>query len=75
MATKAYMLINVQPANTRGVFDQLNTIKGAVVMEVQGPYDLILDLEADTPEDILLVLRTKVRPIKGITNTVTCICL
>jgi len=32
-----------------------------------------VDLEADTQENITAILRHKIRPIKGITNTVTCI--
>ena len=38
-----------------------------------GPHDVVVDLEADTQENITAILRHKIRPIKGITNTVTCI--
>ena len=74
MAANAYILVNVDPASTRDVAKKLEAITGAVVHEVLGPYDFVVDLEADTPEDITLVLRQKIRPIKGVTNTVTCIC-
>lgn len=75
MAFNAYILINVEPARTQPVIKQLQKISSAVVHEVLGPYDVVVDLEAGTPEDITVILRNKIRPIHGITNTVTCMCL
>ena len=75
MAAGAYILINTEPASTRAVLDQLQGIPGAVVYEVLGPYDAVVDLEADTQEDITAILRHKIRPIRGVTNTVTCVCI
>jgi len=46
----------------------------AVVHEALGAYDFVVDLEADTQEGITAILRHKMRPLKGVTNTVTCIC-
>ncbi len=66
MAANAYILINVEPASTRTVSERLREISGAVVNEVFGPYDFVVDLEADTPEDITAVLRTKIRPISAV---------
>ena len=73
MATNAYILITVEPAKTQAVGDRLRTIPNAFVREVLGPYDFIVALEADTEEDMTVVLRHKIRPISGITNTVTCL--
>jgi DNA-binding Lrp family transcriptional regulator len=73
MAANAYILINVEPASTEAVVGRLRAIPGAVVQEVLGPYDVIVELEADTQEDITAILRHKIRPLHGITNTVTCI--
>jgi DNA-binding Lrp family transcriptional regulator len=73
MAANAYVLINVAPASTGAVVERLRAIAGAVVREVLGPYDVIVELEADTQEDITAILRHKIRPLYGITNTVTCI--
>ncbi len=75
MAVNAYILINVDPARTRAVVEQLQSISGAAVHEVLGSYDLVVDLEADTHEDLTGILRHKIRPIHGITNTATCVCL
>ena len=74
MPANAYVLVNVEPENTRSVIARLEGISGAVVHEVLGPYDIIVDLEADTQEDLTAILRNKIRPIHGVTNTVTCIC-
>ncbi len=74
MAANAYILVNADPTHTEEVIKRLEAITGAVVHEVLGPYDFVVDLEADTQEDITAILRHKIRPIKGVTNTVTCIC-
>ena len=38
-----------------------------------GPYDIVMELEAGTPEDLTEILRHRIRPINGVTNTVTCL--
>ena len=73
MAANAYILVNVEPAKTQMVVQQLRKIPGTVVREVLGPYDMVVELEADTQEDITSILRNRVRAINGVTNTVTCI--
>ncbi len=75
MAANAYILVNVEPGRTRAVFERLQGISGAVVKEVFGPYDFIVDLEADRAEEITAILRNQIRPIQGVTNTVTCVCM
>ncbi|MBT98075.1 MAG: AsnC family transcriptional regulator [Dehalococcoidia bacterium] len=74
MAANAFILVNADPTSTEEVVKKLAAIPGAVVHEVLGPYDFVVDLEADTQEDITAILRNKIRPINGVTNTVTCIC-
>ena len=73
MPANAYILINVEPTRTQQVLERLRAIGGASVQEVLGPYDIVVDLEAGTPEDITEILRHKIRPINGVTNTVTCL--
>ncbi len=72
MAATAYILVNIEPARTQAVVEQLRAIPGAFVREVLGPYDVVIELEADTQEDITAALRHQIRPIHGITDTVTC---
>ncbi len=73
MAATAYILVNTEPARTQEVVKQLRDIPGAFVREVLGPYDVVVELEADTQEDITAALRHRIRPINGITDTVTCL--
>ena len=73
MATNAYVLINTEPTKTQNIVERLRAIDGSYVREVLGPYDIVLELEAATPEDLTEMLRHRVRPISGITNTVTCL--
>jgi DNA-binding Lrp family transcriptional regulator len=39
---------------------------------VLGPYDIVLEVETEAPEYVAQILREKVRPIPGVTSTVTC---
>ena len=73
MAANAYILINVEPAKTREVIERLGRVSGGQVREVLGPYDIVMELEAGTPEDLTEILRHRIRPINGVTNTVTCL--
>ena len=75
MVVNAYILVNAEPGRTRAVFERLQGISGAVVKEVFRPYDFVVDLEADPAEDITAILRNQIRPIQGISNTVTCVCM
>ncbi|MSQ25850.1 MAG: Lrp/AsnC family transcriptional regulator [Dehalococcoidia bacterium] len=72
MSANAYVLLNIEPVRTQEVIKRLLAIKGALVREVIGPYDVILELEGGTVEDITSVVRQKIRTIAGITGTVTC---
>ena len=73
MAANAYVLINVEPVKTQEVVDRLNNISGAAVREVLGPYDIVVELEVGTVEDLTEIMRHRIRPINGVTNTVTCL--
>ncbi len=72
MAANAYVLIKLDPAQTSAVVQRLQDISGALVRQVLGPYDLIVELEADTHEDIGVIVRTKIRPVPGVHETITC---
>jgi DNA-binding Lrp family transcriptional regulator len=72
MGANAFILINIEPAKTQAAVERLRAIPGAIVQEVLGPYDAIVELESDTQEDITAILRHKIRTIDGVTNTVTC---
>lgn len=62
MAVNAYFLINVEPAKTQAVFEQLSNIPGAVVDKLLGPYDIVMNIGAATQEDLPTILRNEIRP-------------
>ena len=69
---KAFIMITAEPAETQRSGERLRNMRGAVVYEVLGPFDFIVDMEADTPEDLTSVLRNNVRSISGVSATLTC---
>ena len=73
MSANAYVLLNVDPSRTPQVVTRLKAIPGAVVREVLGPYDIVVELEKDTVVDITSVVRSKIRSVPGVTASVTCI--
>jgi len=75
MAANAYVILTVEPQLTDEVAGRLNAIPRALVRQVLGPYDMIVELAEDTAVDITSVVRSKIRPIPGITSTVTCLWL
>ena len=75
MSVHAYILLNLEPAKTQTAIDRLRNLPGAVVQEVLGPYDAVMEIEADTQEDITGLLRNRIRPVDGVSNTVTCMWL
>ena len=75
MSVHAYVLLNLEPAKTQQAIERLKNLPGTLVQEVLGPYDAVMEIEADTQEDITGLLRNRIRPIDGVTNTVTCLWL
>lgn len=75
MSANAYILLSLEPSKTQSSIERLRDLPGAVVQEVLGPYDAVVEIEADTQEDITAILRHRIRSIDGVTNTVTCIWL
>jgi DNA-binding Lrp family transcriptional regulator len=73
MSANAYILINVEPEKIQEVVGRLLTIPGGIVREVTGPYDVVVELEADTEEDLTGILRHNISSIQGITNAAPCI--
>lgn len=73
MAANAYVLLTVEPQKTDEVLERLQAIPRALVRQVLGPHDVIVELYEDTAVDITSVVQSKIRPIPGITQTVTCL--
>jgi DNA-binding Lrp family transcriptional regulator len=69
---EAFIMITAEPSETQRIGERLRNMRGAVVYEVLDPFDFIVDMEADTPEDLTSVLRNNVRSISGVSATLTC---
>jgi DNA-binding Lrp family transcriptional regulator len=56
------------------VVEKLRKIKGIKeVNEVLGPYDVVVEMEADRLDEVTDILRTEIRRIHGVRNTLTCV--
>ena len=75
MSVNAYILLNLEPSKTQAAIERLKALPGVAVQEVLGPYDAVMEIEADTQEDVTGLLRNRIRPVDGVTNTVTCLWL
>lgn len=68
--TKAYVLIVTDPGATRQVALALREIEGVTdVNEVMGPYDIVLELEAEHLAEIPRILSERIRTMDGIEST------
>jgi DNA-binding Lrp family transcriptional regulator len=75
MDTNAYVLLSVEPQRTDEVVRRLSAIPRALVRQVLGPYDIVVELSEDSVVDVTSVVRSKIRPVPGVTQTVTCVWL
>ncbi len=67
---KAYVLIVSNPGATRRVAEALREIPNIVELhEVMGPYDIVVELEADSLTDVPPILSDRIRTIEGIQST------
>lgn len=69
---KAFIMITAEPAETESIATRLRGMHGTIVYEVLGPFDFIVDLQADTSEELTSALRGDIRSIPGVSATLTC---
>jgi DNA-binding Lrp family transcriptional regulator len=70
MAVKAYVLVVTDPGQTKRVYAALKDLPGVVAChEVMGPYDIVVELEADSLTDVPPILSDQIRGIPGIEST------
>jgi DNA-binding Lrp family transcriptional regulator len=70
MSIKAYVLIVTDPGKTKHVYSEIQKIDGiAELHEVMGPYDIVVELNVDSLQQIPPVLGERIRPIDGIQST------
>lgn len=73
MIATGYILVSVQAGQTKKVYQQLAHTEGVVSVDaISGPYDIIATVQASDFTAIGRLVLEKIRPIDGITNTITC---
>ncbi len=76
MAVKAYILVVTDPGKTKRVVQSMRDIPGIVQMhEVMGPYDIVVEIEVESLQDIPPILGGKIRTIEGIESTTSLVTL
>ena len=73
MAVNAYVLIQTEVGKAAQVAEQVARIEGVVSADdVTGPYDVIVQAEANSVDELGRMVVSKVQLIDGITRTLTC---
>jgi len=73
MAVKAYVLIQTEVGKSARVSAQVAGLEGVVsALDVTGPYDVIVQVEADTMDGLGKLVASRMQLTEGITRTLTC---
>lgn len=71
---RAYVLIEIHTGEVQHVVNQLSRIEGVIEANMTfGPYDAVAILDADNVDRLGAIIATKIQPIPGIQNTLTCL--
>ncbi len=74
MAVSAFIFIDVAGDHTKSAYKTITRVDGVkVVWSVTGPYDLIAQVEAETIEELMGGVLSRIREVDGITKTSTAI--
>lgn len=70
---QAYVLIQTEVGKAAQVAVEVAKISGVISADdVTGPYDVIVQAEADTVDDLGKMVVSNVQHVEGITRTLTC---
>lgn len=73
MTVRAYVLIQTEVGKAVSVAEEARAIEGVVSADdVTGPYDVIVQTEAPTMDDLGKMIVSKIQAVDGITRTLTC---
>jgi DNA-binding Lrp family transcriptional regulator len=73
VSVRAYVLIQTEVGKAASVAVKVADIVGVVQADdVTGPYDVIVQAEADSVDDLGKMIVSRVQLIEGITRTLTC---
>jgi DNA-binding Lrp family transcriptional regulator len=73
LPVQAYILIQTEVGKAAQVAQEVKQILGVTAAEdVTGPYDVIVQAEARTVDDLGKLVVAKIQAVEGITRTLTC---
>ncbi|HVF12414.1 MAG TPA: Lrp/AsnC ligand binding domain-containing protein [Actinomycetota bacterium] len=73
MSVQAYILIQTEVGKAAQVAKEVAAIPGVKAAEdVTGPYDVIVQAEAASVDDLGKLVVAKIQAVEGITRTLTC---
>jgi DNA-binding Lrp family transcriptional regulator len=73
---KAYVLVVTDPGKTRHVREEIGKISHVVELhEVMGPYDIVVEIEVESLQDIPTILSDRIRTLDGIQSTTSLVTL
>ena len=73
MTVQAYVLIQTEVGKAAQVASEVAKVDGVVSAEdVTGPYDVIVNAEADSVDELGKMVVSRVQLVEGITRTLTC---
>jgi DNA-binding Lrp family transcriptional regulator len=76
MATRAYVLIVAELGQVKSVAEAVRTIPGVTMADiVAGTYDLVAVIEAQDSTALGHLVLERIRPLPGITTTLTLIAM
>lgn len=72
MAVQAYILIQTEVGKAASVATEVRQIPGVLAADdVTGPYDVVVQVEAPTIDDLGRLVVSRVQMLSGITKTTT----
>ncbi|MEO5874786.1 MAG: Lrp/AsnC ligand binding domain-containing protein [Streptosporangiaceae bacterium] len=70
---QAYILVQTEVGRAADVARTIATIRGVThADDVTGPYDVIVQAEADTMDELAKLVVAQIQAVVGITRTLTC---
>lgn len=73
MSVRAFVLIQTEVGKAASVASRVSEIPGVIQADdVTGPYDVIVQAEAASVDDLGKMVVSRVQLIEGITRTLTC---
>ena len=73
---RAYSAIDCAAGTARDVCERIRAVDGVTEAHVvAGDFDVVAELEGESPQDLLRTISSEVRPLEGVGTTRTYICI